>query len=257
MTSVPEVVLLHGVGLDSGMWSRVAPELTETGHVVHTPDLLGHGTARPAPTGTTLGDLAAPVGELVNAAAPPTHLVGFSLGALVATRVALDYPGQIASLTLISGVAARSMAERQAVLDRLKAAREDLAGTFDAAIRRWFSPQWHHDDPDLVSSVRATLAGNDPESYLACYTVFAEADAQLWPELPELVPPVLAVTGDQDPGSTVQMSAALAHRVPRGRSVAVAGARHLLPLQRPDAVIAAVLNQTRGHSLDIPGALIA
>lgn len=256
MTSAPDVLLLHGVGLDSGMWSRVAPKLAETGHTVHTPDLLGHGAAPPAPTGTTLADLAAPVGESVNAASSPTHLVGFSLGALVATRVALDHPGRVASLTLISGVANRSAAERRAVRDRLQAARDDLTATFDAAIRRWFTPRWRADEPDLVSSVRNTLAANDPGSYLACYAVFAEADAQLWTELPELAAPVVAVTGEHDPGSTARMSAAVADRVPQGQWAAVVGARHLLPLQRPDAVIATVLNQTRGHSLDIPGALI-
>lgn len=255
MTAPPEVVLLHGVGLDHTMWQRVAPNLAAMGHAVHTPDLLGHGTAPGAESGTTLADLASPVAEIATSAAAPVHLVGFSLGALVATRVALDRPDHTASLTLISGVADRSDAERRAVAGRLDAARGDLAGTFDAAIERWFSPRWRDAEPELAASVRNTLQANDPESYLACYSVFARADAELWPELRRLPAPVLAITGEHDPGSTPRMSAAVADHVSRGRWQTVPGARHLLPLERPDAVVAAVLNQTQGRPLDIPGAL--
>lgn len=255
MTASPDVVLLHGVGLDRTMWERVAPDLVTTGHTVHTPDLLGHGTAVGASPGTTLADIAAPVARIAASAAHPVHLVGFSLGALVATRVALDHPDRVASLTLISGVADRSEAERRVVADRLDTARRDLAGTFDAAVDRWFSSRWRDAEPDLLASVRDTLQANDPESYLACYSVFARSDAELWPELRGLCVPVLAVTGDQDPGSTPRMSAAVADRVSRGRWAAVPGARHLLPLERPDAVVTAVLNQTQGRPFDLPGAL--
>lgn len=251
-----DVVLLHGVGLDHAMWHRVAPELTAAGHHVRAPDLLGHGTAPDAAPGTTLSDLAAPVAELAAEAGGPVHLVGFSLGALVASRVALDHPALVASVTLVSGVADRSDSERRAVADRLVAARRDLQGTFDAAVDRWFSPHWRDAEPELAAEVRNTLQANRPESYLACYAVFAEADSPLWRELPRTAPPVLAVTGEDDPGSTPRMAAAVAARVPRGRWAAIPGARHLLPLERPDAVVAAVLSQVRGLPPDIPGALV-
>ncbi|OLL72354.1 MULTISPECIES: alpha/beta fold hydrolase [unclassified Pseudonocardia] len=237
MSRPADVVLLHGVGLDHTLWDRVAPELSAAGHTVHAPDLLGHGSAPDAPAGTTLADLAAPVAEVVAGAGGPVHLVGFSLGALVATRVALDHPGRVARLTLVSGVAGRSDDERAAVAARLGAAGTDLAATFDAAVRRWFSPEWTAAEPELADRVRRTLAANRPSSYLACYAVFARADAELWPELPRLVPPVTAVTGPEDPGSTPAMTRALAGRIPHGRAVVVDGARHLLPLERPDAVL--------------------
>ncbi|GAA0527353.1 3-oxoadipate enol-lactonase [Saccharopolyspora subtropica] len=255
-TSAADVVLLHGVGLDHTMWHRVAPELVAAGHRVHAPDLLGHGTAPDAAPGTALADLAAPVAGLIAEADTPVHLVGFSLGALVASRVALDHPARVASLTLVSGVANRSETERRAVAARLEAAHRDLAGAFDAAVDRWFSPRWRNAEPDLAAAIHDVLRANRPTSYLACYTVFTAADAELWPELPRMVPPVLAITGEDDPGSTPRMAAAVADRVPRGRWATVPGARHLLPLERPDAVVAAVLAQIRGLPLDLPGAMV-
>jgi pimeloyl-ACP methyl ester carboxylesterase len=237
VTAPADVVLLHGVGLDHTMWDRVSPALADR-HTVHAPDLLGHGSAPDAPPDTTLSELSAPLAGLGEG---PLHLVGFSLGALVATRFALDHPGRVASLTLVSGVANRSAAERAAVAKRLDAARQDPHATFDAALRRWFSPRWRAAEPDLAERIRTVLHANRPASYLACYAVFARADRELWPELPRLSPRVLAVTGAEDPGSTPEMATALAARVPSGRSQVVPGARHLLPLERPKAVAAAVL----------------
>ncbi|QUH03787.1 alpha/beta fold hydrolase [Saccharopolyspora erythraea] len=256
MTVPADVVLLHGVGLDHTMWHRVALEISAAGHRVHAPDLLGHGAAPDAEPGTALAGLAGPVARLAAGARAPVHLVGFSLGALVATRVALDHPDRVASLTLVSGVANRSEAERRAVAGRLEAAHRDLASTFDVAVDRWFSPRRRDAEPGLVDQVRTVLRANRPASYLACYAVFAQADAELWPQLPRMVPPVLAVTGQDDPGSTPQMAAAVAERVPRGRWAVVPGARHLLPLERPDVVAAAALAQAEGRPLEPPGALV-
>lgn len=243
-----DVALLHGVGLDHTMWERVSPALA-TRCTVFTPDLLGHGHAREAPDGCTLADLAAPLTESLP---ETTHLVGFSLGALVATRFAIDHPERVASLTLISTVANRSTDERDSVTGRLEAARENLSATFDAAIQRWFSPNWREKEPELAKRIRDVLRANRPASYLACYRVFAHADAELWPLLPRLTPRVLAIAGEQDPGSTPAMSAALAERVPHGRSVVVPDARHLLPLEHPEVVGEAILAQLDNRPLEFP-----
>lgn len=249
MSAAADVVLLHGVGLDHTMWERVAPEL-EPRCAVRTPDLLGHGQAPDAQPGTTLTDLAAALHQVVTGTGQ-VHLVGFSLGALVATRLALDQPERVASLTLVSGVANRSAGEREAVRNRLEAARQGLPATFEVALQRWFSPAWHAAEPELVRQVRTVLQANRPASYLACYAVFAEADAALWAELPQLAPRVAALTGAADPGSTPEMSAAVAERVPEGQWTAVPGARHLLPLEHPrtvaDAILANVENRPLVH----------
>lgn len=246
MNSPTDVVLLHGVGLDHTMWERVAPGIGAR-HRVHTPDLRGHGAAPDAAPGTSLVDLADDVADLVAGLPGPVHVVGFSLGALVAAELVLDHPELVASLTLVSGVANRSAEERAAVASRLRAARTDLEAAYLAAVERWFSSQWLAAEPDLADRVLATMRANRPESYLACYAVFATADAKVWPRLPGLHLPVHVITGSDDPGSTPAMAAALAARVRNGRCTVVPGARHLLPLERPAAVVDAVLTQVEDH----------
>ncbi|MFE3738829.1 alpha/beta fold hydrolase [Streptomyces sp. NPDC059134] len=238
--SGPRLVLLHGVGLDRTMWDRCLPALTES-HRVTAADLRGHGASPPAAPGVSLAELAADVEALLEG---PTHLVGFSLGALVAQRLALVRPDLTASLTLVSSVADRTARERDAVARRRRTAREDFAESARASVDRWFSAEWRAREPALAETVLRRLLANDPASYLACYDVFATADAELWPELPLITAPTLAVTGADDPGSTPGMSRRLAARIPGGSAQTVPGARHLLPLERPLALTEAIVRHT-------------
>ncbi len=236
----PDVVLLHGVGLDRTMWDRCLPALVED-HRVTTPDLRGHGSSGPASPGTSLGDLAADVLEVLDAVgAERVHLVGFSLGALVAGSLAIGRPDRVATLSLVSSVALRTPEERESVLRRLEAAKADLPATVEAAVARWFDDDWRDREPGLVSDVRRTMLANDPESYLACYTVFATGDQEIGPALGDITAPTLAITGSADPGSTPEMTYRLADAVPDAEAVVVEGARHLLPLERPHELVAAL-----------------
>jgi pimeloyl-ACP methyl ester carboxylesterase len=236
----PDVVLLHGVGLDRTLWDRCVPGLVRD-HRVTTLDLRGHGSSAPAPAGTSLGDLADDVLEVIDAvAAGRVHLVGFSLGALVAAHLAQQHPDRVATLSLVSSVALRAPEERESVLRRLEAARSDLPAAVDAAVARWFDPGWRRREPALVADVRRILMANDAASYLACYAVFAVGDQEVGPVLGEITAPTLAITGSEDPGSTPEMTHRLAEAIPDAYAVVVEGARHLLPLERPHELVAAV-----------------
>ncbi|WP_343243694.1 alpha/beta fold hydrolase [Streptomyces sp. SID13726] len=233
-----DLVLLHGVGLDRGMWSRCLPALAER-HRVTLVDLRGHGASPAAEPGVSLAELAGDVAEVMDG---PAHVVGFSLGALVAQQLALSQPELTSALTLVSSVAGRSEEEREAVAGRRERARQDFAGSARAAVERWFSEDWRAREPDLAWSVLTTLLSNDPTSYLACYDVFATADASLWPGLPGIKAPTVVVTGQDDPGSTPAMTRLLADRIPDARAVIVPGARHLLPLERPHQLTDVILD---------------
>ena len=242
----PDVVLLHGVGLDHAMWDRCLPLLVES-HRVTTLDLRGHGASGPASAGTTLADLAGDVLETlrsvetrrsVEPVETPHH--GFSRGALVAAYLAGPHPDRVATLSLVSSVAQRTPDEAEAVRRRLETARADLRTTVDAAVDRWFDDDWRQREPELVAEVRRTMLANDPDSYLACYSVFAVGDQQVGPLLGDITAPTLAITGSDDPGSTPDMSQRLAAAVPDGQAVIVEGARHLLPLERPGELAAAL-----------------
>ncbi|MET8982766.1 alpha/beta hydrolase [Streptomyces sp. NPDC004539] len=229
--SQPTVVLLHGVGLDHTMWEPTA-ELLSDRFTVLTPDLPGHGTRPPVRDGVTLADLADGVADEIP---PNSHLVGFSLGALVAQHLALHRPGLAATLTLVSSVCTRTAEERASVLDRLRAAEADFPASVAASLKRWYDGT--DVGPGQVARTEATLLANDIGSFLACYRVFATADACLAPHLAAIGTRALAVTGENDPGSTPDMTRRLAAALPDCRAVVVPQARHMLPVERPAAFV--------------------
>lgn len=237
-SSPRRVVLLHGVGLDRHVWDEAIARLAPLGYATDALDLLGHGASEPAPPDTTLTDIATPVVSAIEAGVTPVHLVGFSLGALVAQQIAIHRPDLVATLICVNSVCDRTPEEREAVLARLEGAGTDFAAGVQASLRRWFQ------DTTVSEPARRateeTLLGNDRESYLACYRVFATADAQIAPRLSDITAPTLAITGSDDPGSSPEMSLRLASAVPDCQVQILEDTRHMLPVQRPDEFVAAL-----------------
>lgn len=238
----PTLVLLHGVGLDHTVWEPLT-EILGGRFAILAPDLPGHGAAGPVREGVSLWDLVHAVGEQVPAGA---HVVGFSLGALVAQGLAIHSPDKVASLTSVSSVCRRTDVERDAVLARLEVAERDLLASSDASIQRWFAGSGV--DPAWVEHTRAVLLANDADSFLRCYRIFATGDAEIGPSLGAIKAPALAITGQDDPGSTPEMTHRLAAAIPGCRAEIVPHTRHMLPLESPDALAAAITTLIGDHA---------
>ncbi|MFC9333181.1 alpha/beta fold hydrolase [Arthrobacter sp. NPDC057009] len=234
MTHVPEtpVALLHGVGLDAGMWAPVQDALKRNSVAI---DLPGHGRQPALTQPTSLAELA----EDVLARLPGrSHLVGFSLGALIAQYIARYHPDRVATLTCVNSVCRRTEAESQAVMARLASAEQNFMATVEASIDRWYTGT--SVPADVVEATRRTLEANDVGSFVHAYRVFALGDAVIGPELGNIQVPTLAVTGELDPGSTPEMTQRLAAAVPGAKSLVVPGARHMLPVQDADVLAGAI-----------------
>ena len=89
--------------------------------------------------------------------------------------------------------------------------REGAAGTIEAAIERWFTPEFRERNPDVVDARVRRAMGNDPKGYAAAYRVFATADMD--EELAGIRAPTLVTTGEHDIGSTPRMARLIHERV--------------------------------------------
>jgi pimeloyl-ACP methyl ester carboxylesterase len=132
-------------------------------------------------------------------------------------------------------VCKRTPDERAAVLARLDTAATDFAASAEASLRRWY--EGTDVSPEQVGLTRDTLLSNDPDSFAHCYRVFATADAEIASDLCRIDAPTLAMTGENDPGSTPEMTRRLADSIPHCRAVVVPGARHMLPVERPRELV--------------------
>lgn len=235
--SGPPVVLIHGVGLDLGMWDAQAAALA-TSHRVLRYDMIGHGGTPARPGRIGLSDFIDQLDGLVREfGLDRVALVGFSMGALVAQGFTLAQPGRVSRLAILSGVYDRGPERRAAVLARWEAAvAQGPASLIEAALERWFSPGFAAQNPAVLAAVRRRLEDNDRAGFLAAYRVFAEADAAFAGRLGALTCPALVMTGADDPGSTPAMARAMAAALPNARLEILPGARHMMPIENAAAV---------------------
>jgi pyruvate dehydrogenase E2 component (dihydrolipoamide acetyltransferase) len=96
------IVLLHGFGGDLNNWLFTAPALAAE-HVVYALDLPGHGGSSKKVGSGDVDFLVGAVEQFLDAQGlERVHLVGHSMGGLVAASLALAAPERVASLSLVA-----------------------------------------------------------------------------------------------------------------------------------------------------------
>ena len=237
--SGPPLLLLHGVGLRAAMWAEVIERLKDSYRLI-VPDMLGHGGSPLPGPDVTLADYAAQAAALLDELGTASATVaGFSMGALVAQRMALDYPRCVRAAAFISGVYGRSAEESLAVTRRaLSVAIQGVGPTIEPALARWFSPTFRARHPEWEAWVRDTMLGNDATGYLRSYATFATGDTELAEAISGIGAPTLVITGERDSGSTAAMAARMQAQIRGSQLAIIAGGLHLLPIEMPDALVA-------------------
>lgn len=226
MTTAPTtpLVLIHGVGDTHRAWDAVVVEPGYE-HAVIRYDLRGHGVAPTLPLVESVDDFVDDLVTLLDGRSVNTvHVAGFSLGGLIAQRLALREPARVASLTVIGAVAGRTDAEAASALDRLHAIEAlGPVGVARQSIDRWFTAEYLADHPEAAERVIAQMEALDPAAYAAAYRVLATTD--LADDLHLIRAPTLAITGEGDVGSPPRMAELIAKKT-GGQAVIVPNAKH-------------------------------
>jgi len=235
----PPILLVHGVGGSRYVWAGLIERLKSEFTCISY-DLRGHGES-PKPDGAFgLDDLVADLERLRTClGCGRAHVIGHSLGGMVAAAYARRHPDRVISVGLLSTVAGRSEEERartRTVMDKM--AREGAASALEILVRRWFTDAFIAAHPGLVEARKRQVREIDPKIYLNAFAIYA--DTEMLPWLHELAAPALVMTGDQDLGCSPRHNKIMAERLPNARLVILDGLRHGILLEAPGRVAQAV-----------------
>lgn len=231
----PPVVLIHGVGADGESWDQIAAPLTEDFRVLRL-DLRGHGRSGHIEGALMLDDFVRDVVDVLDVCAvQAAHVVGFSLGGMIAQSFALQHPGRLGRLVLLSAVAGRSAEEREKVQGRLAILREQGIGAITGAAQdRWFTAGFIAQHPEQVRRRMQQLQENHAPSYAAAYTVFSTSD--LGDQLRAIRAPTLIATGEHDIGSNTRMARFMQEQIPGSQLQILPELRHSILVEAPELV---------------------
>ncbi len=255
----PVVLLLNSIMADLSLWDPVAERLEGAWQVLRY-DMRGHGGSS-APMGPcTLQALAEDALDLLERLnLDRVHLIGISLGGMVALRMVATDTFRLASVTLSNTGCQLSDAARVTWAQRAKQATSGgMAAIADATLERWLTADFRRQQPAKVERTRTMLLSTTPAGYAACATAIGDMDIDHLPETVRL--PALVIHGRHDPAWPLEGAEGLARRLNCAELVVVEDAAHMPCIEQPDAFVAAWLafarRQSQGDGVDRPSPLL-
>ena len=223
------VVLIMGLGCSSAMWFRIAPHLART-HRVILLDNRGSGQTRtPFALVHRIPSMAADVAAVLDAAAEPSaHVVGFSMGGMIAQQFAVDQPARLRSLTLV-GTHPGSPWAKQASAAVLQLLFEKAHMSAEESLRQMRPHTYGRQTPDALFEEDALVRlANAPTARDYQAQLYGLIYWSVYSKLPSIQAPTLVLHGLEDGLIPVENGRLIASRIPGARLIEFPAASHWL-----------------------------
>jgi 3-oxoadipate enol-lactonase len=236
----PPLVLLMGIGYDSSLWTLAQVPALSTQFRVVLMDNRDAGRSSKATHPYRIADMADDLAGLLDALGiQHSHLLGLSMGGLIAQEFALRHADRLDRLVLTgTGAApARSAVDPIEIWSWVKAndptgdvfGGQQFASLFSTAFLR---------NSDAVRDTAKMLASNPypmgPEAYARQAEAYRQFDAL--DRLSAITAPTLVVVGEQDLLTPPWIAREVAEAIPGACFEVIRGdgSSHVVPIERPD-----------------------
>ncbi len=229
------IVFIHGVGLNHTIWE---PQIDVFDNTVLAYDILGHGKTPLNKDNISFDDFSNQLISLVDELEmKKIHLVGFSIGSLIARNFAAKYNDRLESLTLLCSIFNRSQEQQQIVKDRFELVKKSKTLS-KQALNRWFTDDYLEKHPNTYEKIRSILEKNNMENFLNIYQLFVNHKDN--EQFEKIKTKTLIITGEGDIGSTPKMSENLSKVINNSKVKIISKGKHLCSIECADDVNMAI-----------------
>lgn len=197
------VLLLHGKNFFGAYWAETIRFLSENGYRVIAPDQIGFGKSAKPDINYTFHLLAANTKQLlVELGVKRTHVIGHSMGGMLATRFALMYPEFTEKLILENPIGLEDY-KVKVPYSRPEQAYHNILNYTEEGLRNYhktYYVEWKSEyDEYVMVHYRWTLSGEYPRLAWASALTFDMVYTQpVVYEFPHVKPPTLLIIGQED-----------------------------------------------------------
>ena len=238
----PAVLLLHGLGADGTSWALQMPALQEAGFRPLAPDAPGFGGSPYDGRGWNIRGVAAQLADLLEELGTgPAHIVGLSMGGVIAQQFALDFPQLTKKLVLVSTFSVLRPEDFKGWAYFFRRAAAILTLGLEAQARvvaRHVFP--NPQDQALREMYLAIVARADPRAYRRAMLSLSLFDSRK--RLGEIKAPTLVITGAEDTTVTPARQKVLVEGIPAARPVVIPKAGHAVSVDQPERFNQALLD---------------
>ena len=233
----PVILFSNSLMTNLSMWDGMLPFFTDHYRVLRY-DTRGQGLSD-APTGPyTIPQLAGDILSMLNCLEiERVHLVGLSLGGMVAQELAMEFPDRLNSLILCN--TACEMPPRD-LWDRCIRIAHDkgMAGLVYDTLRYWFQRPFMLANHLEIDRFHQMILETDVFGYIAC--VQAIRDTCQTTGLLKIKTPTLIIAGKRDMACSVDQSIVLNRLIADSELVVLKNAAHISNVEVPDDFASAV-----------------
>jgi len=243
----PELVLLHGWAMHSGIWAGLVDQLASDFRV-NLVDLPGHGVNSHLPLSSNLNEVAG----LILSELPPAIWMGWSLGGLVALAAALRQPQKVKKAILVGATPCFSKhegwdygvskAQQQAFSDGLE---DDFEGTIEQFMLQCFGATRVEEALDHLGY--SPLTDRLPAGEVLHSGLELLYGGNLLAGLGNCAVPTLFVGGTRDRTISPETFGQAAARMPAGTSTLIRGAGHSPFISHQDRFLDIIREFTHGE----------
>jgi len=228
------IVFIHGVGLNNEIWKPQINFFKKYNTLTY--DLLGHGKTPLKKSKVTFNDFSRQLLNLINELKfKKIHLVGFSLGALIARHFASKHNDRLCSLIIHGSVYKRTEEQRRVVINRFNVAKLNRPASKKSALTRWLTEEYISKNPETYNEIYSMLENNNNKNYLKSYELFTHYndDDDM---IKKIKVNTLITTGEHDVRSTPEMSRNLNKAIKNSKFLEIKKGKHLCSIECADNV---------------------